>query len=79
VSRPSELAALAPGYGELFDRLAEAIEEQPGVRLVTFGGSLRRGEADRYSDLDLVVEVDNDAAFDAGAVVRAATPTVILR
>jgi predicted nucleotidyltransferase len=40
---------------------------------------LRRGEADRYSDLDLVVEVDDTASFDVGAVVRAATPTVILR
>jgi predicted nucleotidyltransferase len=79
VSRPPELANLAPGYAELYDRNAAAIAQQAGVRRVSFGGSLGRGDADTYSDLDLVVEVDDLGRFDAGAVVRTATPTVILR
>ena len=38
----------APGYGELSDCVAAAIALQPGVRSVSFGGSLGRGDADGF-------------------------------
>jgi predicted nucleotidyltransferase len=82
VSRPPELDPLPSGYAELYDRILAETRDLPGVQAVKLGGSLARGEADAYSDLDLdlVVVVDDAAMFDAPAVVRAAaTGTVLLR
>lgn len=75
--RPPALAELATGYGELYDALAAALERDPLVRSVELGGSLARGDADRWSDLDLVV--DAAKGFDAVGLVRRATPTDLLR
>src|SRR5436309_2548129 len=77
MSRPAELAALPPAYGELYDRIEAAIEGSAALRLGA--GSLTRSTADAYSDLDLVVEADDPDAFDAVAALAAATPTVLLR
>jgi hypothetical protein len=75
---PPELAPLGTGYAELYERIAEALA--PHVRALRLGtGSLTRGTADPYSDLDLVAEVDDPGSFDAVEALRAATPTVLLR
>jgi predicted nucleotidyltransferase len=66
-------------YADLERRVRAAAERQPGFRALVYGGSLARGEADAYSDLDLIATVDDPAAFDAEAVVREATETVLLR
>ena len=76
--RPAELEHLDPAYGDLHDAVAAAAL-RAGVRTVTLGGSLARGDADRYSDLDLTFVVEETAAIDAAAIVREATPTVLLR
>jgi predicted nucleotidyltransferase len=75
----STVEALPPPYAELERRVRAAAERQPGLRALAYGGSLARGEADAYSDLDLIATVDDPAAFDAEAVVREATETVLLR
>jgi hypothetical protein len=67
VSRPAELLPLGPGYGDLYDRLEAARAEQPGFIALTFRGSVLSGDADVYSDLDLVVEATDPATFDAPA------------
>jgi hypothetical protein len=77
MSGPAELAALPPAYGELYGRIEAAVGGNGTLRLGT--GSLTRGSADAYSDLDLVVEADDPDAFDAVAAIAAATPTVLLR
>jgi hypothetical protein len=75
--RPAELTALPPAYGALYEAVERAIGDRGALRLGT--GSLTRGTADAYSDLDLVVEVDDPASFDALAALGEATPTVLLR
>ncbi|HTR34215.1 MAG TPA: nucleotidyltransferase domain-containing protein, partial [Gaiellaceae bacterium] len=77
--RPSGLAPLGAAYGALYDRLAVVLAAHPAVRSFEPGGSLARGDADRWSDLDLVVHVTDLAAFDAAGAVRAAADTVLLR
>src|SRR3954447_19907743 len=77
MSRPAELTALPAAYGALYEAVERAIGDQGTLRLGT--GSLTHGSADAYSDLDLVVEVDEPAAFDALAALGGATPTVLLR
>ncbi len=77
MSRPRELAALPPAYGELYDAVEAAVGGRGTLRLGT--GALTRGTADAYSDLDLVVEVDEPDAFDACGALAGATPTVLLR
>jgi hypothetical protein len=77
MSRPSELAALPAAYGELYDAVEAAVGDRGALRLGV--GSLTRGTADAYSDLDLVVEVDDPESFDGCAALADATPTVLLR
>jgi hypothetical protein len=77
MSRPGELAPLPPAYGALYDAVERAVGDRGALRLGT--GSLTRGTADAYSDLDLVVEVDDPESFDAAATIADATPTVLLR
>jgi predicted nucleotidyltransferase len=76
--RPAELAQIDPRYGPLYDAII-GTALRAGVREVTLGGSLARGDADRYSDLDLGFVPDDDATIDAAAIVRDAMPTVLLR
>jgi hypothetical protein len=77
MSRPAELATLPPAYGVLYDAVEQAVGDRGSLRLGV--GALTRGTADAYSDLDLVVEVDDPAAFDPVAALADATPTVLLR
>ena len=80
---PAGVAQLAPGYRALFERARNVFSADPRVRALWVGGSVARGEADAYSDLDLVVTV-SDADFDAFAAgwrewLAAITPTVLAR
>src|SRR5581483_3228149 len=77
MSRPAELAVLPPAYGALYESVEAAVGDRGTLRLGI--GSLTRGAGDAYSDLDLVVEVDDPDAFDARAALADATPTVLLR
>jgi predicted nucleotidyltransferase len=81
--RPASLAALPPGYHALFDRAAQVLWADTRVRALWVSGSLARADADAFSDLDLVVAVE-DAGFDEFAAdwrswLAAITPTVIAR
>ena len=78
MARPAELARLDPAYVGLYDAIVAAALGA-GVRTVTVGGSLARGDSDRYSDLDLAFVVDDVAAVDAAAIIGVATRTVLLR
>ena len=79
--RPQELEVLPEGYQILFRRASEHFFADPRVRAVWLGGSLARGTADRASDLDVLVAVD-DATYpsfvDAFRTwLSEITPTVI--
>lgn len=79
--RPPILDALPPGYQALFDRAAARLHADDRVRALWLGGSLGRGTADRASDLDLLVAVE-DASFDDVAAswrtwLAKISPTVI--
>jgi len=74
---------LSPGYRALFERAAHVLGEEPAVRALWLSGSLARGDADPFSDLDLLVAVA-DADFDTFAGrwqdwLARITPTVIAR
>jgi len=77
------LHVLPAGYRALFDRVAAAARADSRVRALWVSGSLARGDADAYSDLDLVAAIA-DAEFDAFAAgwrewLAAITPTVLAR
>lgn len=81
--RPAGLERLAPGYAPLFERAASVLAADPRVRAVWVSGSLARGDADAFSDLDLLVAVA-DAEFDSFAAswrswLAQITPTVLAR
>ena len=82
-SRPAILDVLEPGYGPLFDRLVAVLGDDERVRGMWLSGSLARGEADRISDLDVLVAVrddDHDAfAAEWREWLAAVTPTLIAR
>jgi hypothetical protein len=59
-ARPDGLAVLEPGYGALFDQLASTCAADARVRALWLSGSLARGDADRASDLDVLVAVADD-------------------
>lgn len=57
------VAKLEPGYARIFERALASFEADERVRALWLGGSLARGEADRASDLDLLLAVrDEDHA-----------------
>ncbi|MBM4336747.1 MAG: hypothetical protein FJ108_12685 [Deltaproteobacteria bacterium] len=83
VRRPAALDALPRGYAALFERAASVLAADPRVRAVWVSGSLARGDADAFSDLDLLVAVA-DAEFDSFAAswrswLAQITPTVLAR
>lgn len=67
-------ARLRPGYPELARHLIEALAADARVQCVLVTGSLATGLADRYSDLDLSVVVNN---ADAVAGLLGALPGLI--
>lgn len=74
---------LSPGYRALFARAAQRLADEPAVRALWISGSLARGDADAFSDLDLLAAVADDE-FDAFAGswkkwLADVTPTVIAR
>src|SRR5262245_25174532 len=80
---PATLAVLSPGYRALFARAARRLAEDSRVRALWLSGSLARGDADPYSDLDLLAAVA-DAEFDSFAGrwknwLAEITPTVLAR
>ena len=62
VARPQEIDVLPAAYQLLFERAVERFEADGRVRALWLGGSLARGTADRASDLDVLLVVD-DAAY----------------
>lgn len=74
---------LEAGYGPLFDRARELFEADDRVRAMWLGGSLGRGDADRMSDLDVLLAVDDDSlpafAGEWRTWLAAVTPTVVAR
>jgi hypothetical protein len=63
ILRPGGLAALADGYGPLFDRAAGVFGADERVRGMWLHGALARGDADAGSDLDISLAVrDEDVA-----------------
>ncbi|HKC52277.1 MAG TPA: nucleotidyltransferase domain-containing protein [Myxococcota bacterium] len=74
---------LPAGYRALFEQAAKVLGRDERVRALWVSGSLARGAADAWSDLDLIASV-RDADFDAVAAswrewLAAITPTVIAR
>jgi hypothetical protein len=67
-------ARLRPGYPKLARHLIEALAADASVQCVLVTGSLATGLADRYSDLDLSVVVNN---ADAVAGLLGALPGLI--
>jgi hypothetical protein len=78
-----DLGKLAPAYRPLFERALAVLGADPRVLGVWLSGSIARGTADEYSDLDLLVATTNEgcAAFtDSWSEWLAAiTPTVLAR
>ena len=66
INRPAALAALPPGYGQLFDRAASLFAADDRVRGMWVHGAIARDAADAGSDLDVSVAV-RDADFSAFA------------
>jgi predicted nucleotidyltransferase len=81
--RPDVIERLEPGYAAIFDRALSTFEADERVRALWLSGSLARGEADRGSDLDLILAVrdEDHAAFVEGwhEWLAAITPTLIAR
>jgi predicted nucleotidyltransferase len=77
------LQRMAPGYGELLDALRERLSRDGDVGALFVTGSAATGEADRYSDLDLLVVTRADhAQVVAGgllAVLEELAPVVMAR
>ncbi len=81
--RPAGLERLPHGYRALLERAAQVLGRDTRVRALWVGGSLARGDADAYSDLDLIASV-RDADFGALAAswhewLAEITPTVLAR
>jgi Nucleotidyltransferase domain len=80
---PNGLDRLPPAYRALLRRAAKVLGDDERVRALWVGGSLARGDADAYSDLDLIATVA-DADFDALVGtwrdwLARITPTVLAR
>jgi hypothetical protein len=83
VECPASLDRLPPGYRQLLERATAVLSADARVRALWVGGSLARGDADAYSDLDLIATVA-DADFDAllgtwRDWLAKITPTVLAR
>jgi hypothetical protein len=81
--RPAGLERLPQAYGALLERAAQVLGRDARVRALWVGGSVARGDADAYSDLDLIASV-RDADFGALAEswrewLAEITPTVLAR
>jgi hypothetical protein len=59
-----------PSLRPLLDRFEAAVLADPSVLGVLYTGSLGRGTADRFSDLDLEVWLADDACADLSATTR---------
>src|SRR5258707_6331095 len=66
VQWPAGLERLPAGYRVLFEQAAKVLGRDERVRALWVSGSLARGAADAWSDLDLIASV-RDADFDAVA------------
>lgn len=64
------------GHGELLGRAVARLRQDERVVALILGGSLARGAADLYSDVDLYVVV-RDGAFDAILAERDAVTEVV--
>ncbi|NHA68405.1 nucleotidyltransferase domain-containing protein [Phycicoccus flavus] len=69
--------AVPPRLAPLLERLVDAAREDPRVTAAWLGGSLARGTADDWSDIDLHLGVEDLGAFDAAAWLGAVTPLVL--
>jgi hypothetical protein len=82
-ARPPGLDILEPGYAALFDAAVAVFHSDPRVRALWLSGSLARGDADRVSDLDLIVAVrdEDHGAFAASwrEWLARITPTLMAR
>jgi predicted nucleotidyltransferase len=74
----SPVPDVPPRLARLFEELVAACRETPAVRAAWLGGSLARGTADDWSDIDLHLAVDDPGAFDTPVWVAAVTPTVLV-
>lgn len=72
-----------PRYRSLFDRVCAVLGADPRVESVSAAGSVARGTADRWSDLDVLVLVEDRAVGefldDWKSWLAAITPTVFAR
>ena len=61
--KPELPRELEPGYAHIYQRAVAVFEADERVRALWLSGSLARGDADRASDLDLLLAVrDSDHA-----------------
>jgi predicted nucleotidyltransferase len=56
-----------PELKNLLDALVEALSAEPAVRAAWLAGGLGRGEADAFSDIDLLILADERGASEAAA------------
>lgn len=81
--RRIDLHPLPPSYATLLDRALGVFESDPRVIAAWLSGSVARGTADEYSDLDLLVATTDDdhASFTEEWMrwLEAITPTVLAR
>jgi hypothetical protein len=59
IHKRPELAVLPAGYQRVFNRAVDVLAGDGRVRAMWLGGSLATGTADRASDLDVLLAVDN--------------------
>ncbi len=74
---PSLELAVPPRLRPMLDRLWEACEREADVRAAWLGGSLARGIADDWSDIDLHLAVSDPEEFDPIAWLGTLTPLVL--
>lgn len=52
------------------ERISTVLSDQPTIRALWLGGSLARGEGDRFSDIDLVALVGEETVADAVSTIE---------